>query len=178
MNQGDDQNPYAPPSQFDQGRLSPIDDDEEMQFPAEPFDRFLARAVDGLLALAFLVPWMIFLIYTDTLTMADLQKNPLSRFMIMPATLPLYIYQWNLITRTGQTIGKKWMRIRVIKLDGSPLGFGDGVVLREWVMQGINFIPCVGPLISFVGYLMIFGGERRCLHDRIAGTRVIKTLAG
>jgi uncharacterized RDD family membrane protein YckC len=98
--------------------------------------------------------------------------------MILPAGLPLSIYQWMLIARTGQSIGKKWLRIRIVKLDNSPVGFGDGVMLREWITRGISFIPCVGAIISLVGYLMIFGSERRCLHDRIAGTKVIKTLEG
>jgi hypothetical protein len=66
MNQGDDQNPYAPPTQFDQGEPPRIYDDDELeQFPAEPFDRFLARAVDGLLSLAFIVPWTILLFSID-----------------------------------------------------------------------------------------------------------------
>lgn len=178
MNYGDDQNPYAPPTQFDQAVTSSGDDEDEVQFPAEPFDRFLARLVDGLLALCLIVPWMILLFAIDVLTVEDLKNKFFARLMIMPAALPLSIYQWMLISRTGQTIGKKWMRIRVVKLDGSPVSFGDGVATREWVTQALNFIPCVGPLVNLVGYLMIFGEGRRCLHDRIAGTKVIKTLAG
>jgi uncharacterized RDD family membrane protein YckC len=96
---------------------------------------------------------------------------------LLPAELPIAIYQWTLIARTGQTIGKKWMRIRIVKVDGSSVGFGDGVALRDWVMRGVGFIPCVGGIISLVGILMIFSDGHRCLHDQIAGTKVIKTLS-
>jgi hypothetical protein len=34
-------------------------------------------------------------------------------------------------------------------------------------------IPFVGNFVGLVDALMIFGEDHRCLHDRIAGTRVI-----
>ncbi len=175
MNYGDDNNPYAPPiqSDFRNGSL-----DDEMQFPAGRGDRFLARMVDGLLLLAFIIPWAIILSAMDMISFTNLQKNSLEALKLLPAELPVSIYQWILITRSGQTVGKKLMRIRIVKVDGSTLGFGDGVALREWVMRVIGIVPCVGPLISLVGILMIFGDEQRCLHDRIAGTKVVKTLGG
>lgn len=178
MNYGDDHNPYAPPTQIEQLRPASNGGDEDLQFPAEPWDRLLARLVDGFLILLLIVPWMIFLIAMDMISVAEFRDNSFASLKVLPAELPIAIYQWILISRTGQTIGKKWMRIRVVKLDGSPVGFGDGVALREWVIRGIGFIPCLGPIVSLVGILMIFGQERRCLHDHIAGTRVVKTLAG
>ena len=176
MNYGDDQNPYAPPAQVDFHGNSFNND--EMQFPAERGDRFLARLIDGLLLLAFIVPWTIVLSVMDMISLEELQKSSFAALKLLPAELPVSIYQWILITRTGQTIGKKMMRIRIIKVDGSPVTFGDGVALREWVTRLVGLIPCVGPVISLVGILMIFGDEQRCLHDRIAGTKVVKTLAG
>jgi len=176
MNYGDDNNPYAPPTQTEPFGLKSSYGDDEVQFLAEPGDRFLARLVDGLLSLAFIIPWLIFLSAMDWVSLAEFKRSSFAALKLIPAELPLAIYQWILITNTGQTIGKKWMRIRIVRVDGSPVGFGDGVVLRDWIMRGIGFIPGLGGCIALVGYLMIFGQERRCLHDRIAGTKVVKTL--
>jgi uncharacterized RDD family membrane protein YckC len=87
--------------------------------------------------------------------------------------LGLAIYQIYLISTTGQSLAKKWMGIRIIKVDGSPCGFVHGVLLRSWVMALIGNIPLVGPIASLVDPLLIFGDERRCLHDMIAGTKVV-----
>jgi uncharacterized RDD family membrane protein YckC len=177
MNYGDDQNPYAPPTQIDEYKPPSSYGDDEIQFLASPGDRFLARLVDGMLILVCTIPWIIFLFAMDWMSLEDLKRSSFAIFKLLPAELPIAIYQWTLIASTGQTIGKKWMRIRIVKVDGSPVTFGDGVVLRDWVMRGIGFIPCVGGIISLVGILMIFGDGHRCLHDQIAGTKVIKTLS-
>ena len=58
--------------------------------------------------------------------------------------------------------------------NGSEPGFGRAVFLRNVVPGLIAAIPIAGPLFSVVDLLMIFGRERRCLHDYIAGTRVVK----
>lgn len=175
MNYGDDHNPYAPPTQMDQ--FGPLrNNGDDVQFLADPGDRFLARLVDGLLVLALIIPWAIFLSVMNWVSLEEFKESSLAALKLVPAELPIAIYQWILVARSGQTIGKKMMRVRIVKMDGSPVGFGDGVALRDWVMRLVGLIPCAGGLISLVGILMIFGQERRCLHDHIAGTKVIKTL--
>src|SRR5690349_2543394 len=122
MNSGDDNNPYAPPAQTDQFDLKSSYGDDELQFPAEPGDRFLARLVDGLLALALMIPWMIFLSAMDWFSMEEIRRSSFATLKIVVGELPLAIYQWTLVSRTGQTIGKKWMRMRIVRMDGSPVG--------------------------------------------------------
>jgi hypothetical protein len=34
-------------------------------------------------------------------------------------------------------------------------------------------VPCVGGLFPWIDALYIFGEERRCLHDLMAGTKVL-----
>ena len=46
--------------------------------------------------------------------------------------------------------------------------------LRYLPVQLAGAIPLVGPIIGLVNILMIFRGDRRCGHDLIAGTRVVK----
>ncbi len=82
----------------------------------------------------------------------------------------LAIYQWYLIATTGQSLAKKWLGIRIVRVDGTPLGFLYGVFLRSWVTQ---LVAALIPLGGLIDPLLIFGDDRRCLHDHIAGTKVV-----
>ena len=84
------------------------------------------------------------------------------------------IYQWMLISRTGQSLGKKWTGIRIEKIDGSRVTFGTGVVLRNWVPKVMGAVPYLGMLFHLIDCLFIFREDQRCLHDHIAGTRVVR----
>jgi predicted Zn finger-like uncharacterized protein len=68
----------------------------------------------------------------------------------------------------GQTLGKMALRIKVIRKDGGDLGYG-GATLRETIGKFISGI------ILGIGYLMVAFDERKQgLHDKIAGSYVIK----
>ena len=83
------------------------------------------------------------------------------------------IYQWYLLATTAQTIGKKYLKIKIVKKDGEKAGFFVNVVLREWVMALIGIFPAIGGIIQIVDILFIFRDDRKCIHDLIAGTVVI-----
>ena len=83
------------------------------------------------------------------------------------------IYQWYLLATTAQTIGKKYLKIKIVKKDGEKAGFFVNVVLREWVMTLIGIFPAIGGIIQLVDILFIFRDDRKCIHDLIAGTVVI-----
>jgi uncharacterized RDD family membrane protein YckC len=88
--------------------------------------------------------------------------------------LVLLAFQWTLIVKRGQTVGKIIAGTRIVKMDGSRVGFGHGVALRAILPEAIAFIPLVGFLFRLVDILFIFGAERRCVHDFIAGTKVVQ----
>jgi uncharacterized RDD family membrane protein YckC len=92
----------------------------------------------------------------------------------MLGMLGLFIYQWVLISRTGQSLGKKWTGIRIELLAGGAVSFTTGVVLRNWVPKFIGIVPYLGMLFQLVDVLFIFRDDRRCIHDLIAGTRVVR----
>jgi len=88
--------------------------------------------------------------------------------------LAMYLYQCQLVATSGQSLGKRWSQIRIVLDNGEPPGFWRGVVLRSWLLALFRLIPVLGNVISLFDTLMIFGAGNRCLHDRVAGTRVIK----
>jgi uncharacterized RDD family membrane protein YckC/DNA-directed RNA polymerase subunit RPC12/RpoP len=80
-----------------------------------------------------------------------------------------WIFQWNLIASRGQSIGKFVCCIRIVRTTGHLPGFFNGIFLRNWVRNLLNIIP----LFGLLDLLFIFGPAQRCLHDHIAGTRVV-----
>lgn len=85
-------------------------------------------------------------------------------------TLGVVIYQSVLVSTTGQTLAKKWLGIRIVKMDGSPVNFVSGVLMR-FLVGRILLAPV--PLYSLIDAVWIFKDEQRCLHDMIASTKVV-----
>ncbi len=71
------------------------------------------------------------------------------------------------VGHSGQTPGKRLLRLKVIRVNGEAVGFGLAFV--RWLAQGISF------LALGVGFLMIaFTRNKQGLHDKIAGTFVVR----
>jgi uncharacterized RDD family membrane protein YckC len=67
----------------------------------------------------------------------------------------------------GQTPGKMLLGLKTIRITGGEVGYGRALV--RWIGQGIGALP-LG-----LGFLMVaFSREKRGLHDRLAGTRVVR----
>ncbi|GLQ47040.1 hypothetical protein GCM10007862_20910 [Dyella lipolytica] len=88
--------------------------------------------------------------------------------------LGLIIINCVLLHRNGQTIGKRALSIKVVRKDGSRVPLTRFIFLRFLPVELFRFIPFVGGIIGLVDTLMIFGSERRCMHDLIADTIVIE----
>jgi uncharacterized RDD family membrane protein YckC len=85
----------------------------------------------------------------------------------------LVIFCWitcRSLARTGQSIGKKMVGIKVIRSDGSAASLGRII----WLRNILNGIIAVIPAYGIVDSLFIFSESRQCLHDKIADTIVIK----
>lgn len=80
------------------------------------------------------------------------------------------ILQWNLIATRGQSIGKFICCIRIVSMNGRTPGFFFGVVLRDWSRYILGLIPFFG----LIDIAFIFTDSKRCIHDHIAGTRVVQ----
>lgn len=81
---------------------------------------------------------------------------------------------WMLTTR-GQSIGKRLLNIRIVLFEnnGKP-GFLHAWLLRNFVPGIIGLVPYLGFMFMIVDICFIFGNQRRCIHDHIAGTKVVK----
>lgn len=73
--------------------------------------------------------------------------------------------------QSGQTLGKRWLSIRVIDFrTGGPIGYGRGVI--RYLGKIVSSIPIA------LGFLwMIWDREKQTWHDKIATTVVVPTSA-
>lgn len=159
-------NPYAPPSIGAQGPAW-AQAFGQTQPLASPGTRLGAHLLDGFLyfgASLLAVP-------------AVAVSEDLAGGVATLAMLALAIYQWYLLSTTGQSLAKKWLGIRIVKVDGSPVDFVSAVLLRSWVYWALvvfGSVIVIGSVLPLVDALMIFGDERRCLRDHLAGTKVVQ----
>lgn len=150
---------------------------------ADRWVRLGARLIDFFITLLFITPgaiqvgwellWQLARGETpDETAMAQAAGG----FLLMFAglLLPFIVQVWLLSTR-GQTLGKLFTRIRIVRIgtDENP-GFVHSVLLRDWVFSLFALIPVVGNIISVVDACFIFRSDQRCLHDLFAGTRVVE----
>lgn len=78
------------------------------------------------------------------------------------------------VVKNSQSPGKKLIGIKVARTDGSHASLGRIFWLRNVVNALPPLIPFVGYFYGLIDHLCIFHESRKCLHDRIADTIVIK----
>ncbi len=97
----------------------------------------------------------------------------------LPQALPwfglLIAIQFCLLAWRGQSVGKVLLGLRIVcQSDGSPAGAARAFLLRGAVPFTIEQIPGLGLLFWIVDSCFIFRNDHRCLHDLIAGTKVVR----
>jgi uncharacterized RDD family membrane protein YckC len=88
--------------------------------------------------------------------------------------LLMLLLQGFLLATRGQTIGKAILKIRIRRPDGSPVSAARLIGLRYGVTTLAGVIPAIMMVYALVDQLMIFRESRRCLHDVIADTVVVR----
>jgi uncharacterized RDD family membrane protein YckC len=134
---------------------------------------FVARAAAAAIDLTILAAIDVVVVYLTlkicgltTTDLAVLPKAPLIAFLLVQNVGYLAAF-----TASGQTLGKMAAGIRVVPAQSDvPIDLGRAVV------RAIVWVALVFP--AGLGFLTaLFGRERRGLHDRCAGTRVVRASA-
>jgi uncharacterized RDD family membrane protein YckC len=119
--------------------------------------RFAAALIDGVI---LLVPYVLLI--------AAVGINAAG-----PLSLIISVAYYSLLEGgpTGQTLGKRLLRIRVIDLRvGGPIGPGRGFI--RWIGRIIS------SFVFFLGYLwMLWDKEKQTWHDKMANAVVVPTSA-
>ena len=164
-------NPYAPP----QAIVRDIDDGTA-GILAERSTRLGAAILDGLVFGLMVYSPIIVTGAFAGLTQANSNAPPELRGLgiALAITLAGFVV-WLGITikfmyANGQSIGKKACGIKVVRKDGSRVSLSRLIWLRNVVNGLLGLIPLYG----IIEVLFIFGEARRCVHDHLADTIVIK----
>jgi uncharacterized RDD family membrane protein YckC len=162
-------NPYQAP----RTELLDPEDPAEAEL-ATRSQRFGAALLDLVVGLFFGIPVMM------ALGMWEYVKHgrPAPTSLTMLSSLLGFIFfvlaHGYFLKKNGQTIGKKLVGVRIADLDGEVPSFGRLIGLRYLPISLVTLIPALGQLLPLIDVLFIFRSDRRCVHDLIAGTKVVR----
>ncbi|MBC7793253.1 MAG: RDD family protein [Clostridia bacterium] len=163
-------NPYAAPT------ATLVDGTVTLNADATRGARLGAILIDGLISFAVLGPVMYVSGYWGR-AMANAQAGKifsLEQLAWMAAGLIFFFaLQFVPLSQTGQTWGKRVVGIKIITLDGKKPAISDLIFKRYLPVQLVPNIPIVGVWLCVIDVLSIFTKNKRCVHDHIAGTKVV-----
>ena len=160
---------YAPPT----AEVADVSASGEAQLAGRGA-RLGGAIIDGAILLGLwwvvglVTPWNIFspkMAEAGVMAMLGMQLIGLLLFALVNGYL--------LMTR-GQTVGKLLLGMRIVRPGGSAASPGRIIGLRYGVGWLLSAVPVVGMVYALVDCLLIFRADRRCLHDMIADTIVVK----
>jgi uncharacterized RDD family membrane protein YckC len=161
-----EQNPYASPTAV-------VDDvTSELRLGGRG-ERLGAAFIDGLILLLVLVPLMFVGGYFSGI-MQGQQPGFGTQLLWSLLSFALFIaIQGYPLAQTGQTWGKKLLKLKIVDMAGAKPDFVRLAGMRYGSTQLISLVPLLGGLYVIVDVLFIFRDDRRCIHDLIAGTQVV-----
>jgi uncharacterized RDD family membrane protein YckC len=138
-------------------------------------NRFIACAIDHTIQVVALIVLVIFfVIIADTANLGNRLANApkwviallvILVFVLMSGYFAIFEWLWR-----GQTPGKRWLKLRVIREDGRPISFFEAIVrnlLREFDIMPFPFYS--------VGLISVFSSDRdQRVGDLVAGTVVVR----
>jgi len=80
-----------------------------------------------------------------------------------------------LVSRSGQTLGKRFLHLRIVRVGGTRAGFLRAFLLRDFVFKLLCGIPLAGTALFVADVASLWRPDGRCIHDRFAGTKVVTT---
>ena len=158
-------NPYAPPE-------SDVTVDESSML-ASRWRRLGGAIIDSILSMLVIVPTMI---YTGIWEKSMAGEPELADNLLLTgvAFVAFLVMQGYLLATSGQTIGKRLVGTRIVSIeDEKILSLGKVIGLRYLPLWVGSQVPIVGPFVGLIDVLFIFRSDKRCVHDLIAGTKVI-----
>lgn len=142
--------------------------------------RLVAAIIDGILVSLGGVPgWIVIMIsavgavstadsrgrMSDDAAGAMLGGMLLGYLLLFAGSLIVWVFNIYLLGRDGATLGKRWMKMKVLDPAGQPLGFGKAF-LRELVKQ------LLGGLCFLLYFWPLFDNQKQGLWDKLFDTHV------
>ncbi len=137
--------------------------------------RFAAAIIDGFIST---IPSLFLMSYVGDLQ--SLQQGtldpslPKTILYIVSGIFFFILIQGKSLEATGQTIGKKILNIKTVNVNLKKPSLSTLLYKRYLPIYLLSAIPVIGAFIALLDVCGIFRKDRRCLHDLIANTLVIR----
>ena len=137
------------------------DEPMDILYPAQRWRRLVAWLIDLPLSPAAFVVGIL---------SADVDGPATATLALLVLGIVGVPYQVVLLRREGQTIGKLLLRIRIVDEETGVKGTVFSVVVLRYF---VNWLLTLIPPYVLIDHLFIFAKNRRCVHDYLAGTKVV-----
>jgi len=141
---------------------------------ASRWARLGAAIVDSIILLIVVMPLMYFTGGFDGVMEGRQPSTIYSLVMGLVSIIVFFVINYGFLVANGQTVGKKVLDIKIVDLDGNVPAFQPQLLKRYAVYFLPGQIPVVGQIFSIINVLFIFSKDKRCLHDLVAKTKVVK----
>lgn len=145
---------------------------------ADPLSRLIARIIDVIIVFAGY--GVVGAPVAGIQSMVDLDHGIGQVIGIITALIAYgvillgpFVYEWLMVARSGATVGKRLMKVRVVNAaDRSPVSYGRSAGRAAcWLV--LNFVPLVNLLDKL--WLLWDKPLQQCLHDKPVRTVVVRT---
>ena len=161
-----DENPYAPPD-------AEVDVVESGELAGRGA-RLGGVIIDQIIVVILVLPITFFMGFWDRAAAGVDTFSDTLWLGVASVVSYLVVHGYPLATR-GQSVGKILVQTRIVSVeDDKILPFGKLIMLRYLPLWVLAQIPVVAQIFGLADALFVFRDDRRCIHDLIAGTKVIK----
>ena len=170
---GNEENMYTPP----ESQVSDIEKPVEVVLASE-YARLAALLIDGFVMTV--VATLVVLVLTPTGVLDSFGQTLEGEGLVSVISqiiFGLLVYvgtNGRMLATRGQSVGKRLMKVRIVDMNNNIPPLRKILLFRILPIQVLATVGFFGSLILIVDSFFIFRPDRRCLHDRLAGTQVIK----
>ena len=141
---------------------------------ASRWARLGGSILDGIIAMIVMLPIMYLSGYWNRAMAGEDSLLETVIWMLVGLCLYLLINGYLLSTR-GQTVGKMLVGTRIVSIEtGDIIPLWQVFLVRYLPQTLAAYVPLVGQIVLIVNYLFVFRKDKRCIHDLIAKTKVVK----
>ncbi len=136
--------------------------------------RFGAAFIDGFLGFTLSMPILNHYGFFEAINNTTPLPAKVSMILVAYQLGIFFLLHGYSLYRYGQTLGKRLLGIAIVTMDDTKPSF-SALVLNRYLPQWVaGLVPMIGPLLSLADVLYIFfNDQNRCVHDIIAGTKVV-----
>lgn len=162
-----DTDPYATPE-------AELSADDTIGSPLAPRGaRMLGASLDALIGGVIAIVLYSVTGYWDNILSNQMSLLELLGFTVVGLVVFFLVHGYALAHR-GQTLGKMAAGTQIVDYETEDLVALPKLIGQRYLpLAAVTMIPVVGNLLALVNVLFIFRGDRRCVHDHMAHTKVI-----